>query len=232
MLLFSFTCGGTSQDGGCGRVLPVENYVDHNTDPYCVSCYNRLFAESDRLMAIVKAGEDAKKNGLTKNNMAETQKKLDLLSVDEAPKCVLCAKVVYKYDEHKALDKMWHKSCFICGGTGSSGTGCEKLLSLSVFGEHGNEPFCIKCCQTKFNAYLNSKETGLREVVDAPWPPPKQLDPWGEEEVEENEDFWVDLASKAARDRVFKREVIEVTGPTTQERTLALFKDAIVRKPA
>ncbi len=37
-----FTCGGLQSDG-CGKKLTLDNYRDHDLDPYCVPCYNKLF---------------------------------------------------------------------------------------------------------------------------------------------------------------------------------------------
>eukprot|EP01033_Poteriospumella_lacustris_P017874 gene17874-12813_t len=37
-----FTCGGVHQDG-CGKVLKRDGYVDHENEPYCTPCYQRLF---------------------------------------------------------------------------------------------------------------------------------------------------------------------------------------------
>lgn len=37
-----FTCGGVNKDG-CGKVLKRDGYVDHENEPYCAPCYQRMF---------------------------------------------------------------------------------------------------------------------------------------------------------------------------------------------
>jgi hypothetical protein len=37
-----FTCGGVNHDG-CGKVLKRDGYVDHDNEPYCTPCYQRMF---------------------------------------------------------------------------------------------------------------------------------------------------------------------------------------------
>lgn len=34
--------GGRNSDG-CGRVLTRDKYLDHDSEPYCPACYNKLF---------------------------------------------------------------------------------------------------------------------------------------------------------------------------------------------
>ena len=73
---------------------------------------------------------------------------------------------------------------------------------------------------------MNCTETGLRETVLEPeWPPRKQVDPWGDEELVEDEEFWVDLASKAARDRTIKREAIDIPAGNLIEKASSLVKE-------
>lgn len=37
-----FICGGT-KGNGCGKTLKRDTYVDHENQPYCNPCYNKLF---------------------------------------------------------------------------------------------------------------------------------------------------------------------------------------------
>lgn len=37
-----FTCGGVNHDG-CDKVLKRDGYVDHDNEPYCTPCYQRMF---------------------------------------------------------------------------------------------------------------------------------------------------------------------------------------------
>jgi hypothetical protein len=64
------------------------------------------------------------------------------------PKCYICEKSVFKVEELKALDRVYHKSCFRCSGKAKNG--CEKVLSLTDYvdrkGDDGTkEPYCRSC---------------------------------------------------------------------------------------
>ena len=36
-----FKC--SKESGGCNKVLSRDNYADHDGDPFCKTCYNKLF---------------------------------------------------------------------------------------------------------------------------------------------------------------------------------------------
>ena len=61
-----------------------------------------------------------------------------------APKCVLCATSVFPAEKTQAINRVWHKTCFKCGGTSSDG-GCGKVLTLDKYLSHGDDPFCKTC---------------------------------------------------------------------------------------
>ena len=53
-------------------------------------------------------------------------------------------------EELIAVNKIWHKSCFVCGGTNDKeteggGHGCKKTLTLQNYLTHDNQPYCLKC---------------------------------------------------------------------------------------
>eukprot|EP01035_Chromulina_nebulosa_P017959 gene17959-23589_t len=62
---------------------------------------------------------------------------------NNTPKCNICDKTVYKMEEVQALNKLYHKSCFKCGGHNSDG--CNKVLTLDKYTDHDNEPYCNNC---------------------------------------------------------------------------------------
>jgi hypothetical protein len=84
-----------------------------------------------------------------------------------SPKCVVCAKTVYKVEEVKALNKIYHKSCFRCGqGTqaiGKDSGACNKVLSImESYLEHESTPYC-KNCHVKLFASVGTR-TGAKYV--------------------------------------------------------------------
>lgn len=46
-----------------------------------------------------------------------------------APKCTVCAKTVYKMEEVSAVGRLWHNSCFTCGGGQADTAGSQSVGS-------------------------------------------------------------------------------------------------------
>ena len=69
------------------------------------------------------------------------------LNFSSMPTCAKCSKSVCPSspEELNAMSKIWHKSCFVCGGTNLHGKGCGKTLTLLNYVEHEYQPFCQKC---------------------------------------------------------------------------------------
>jgi hypothetical protein len=67
------------------------------------------------------------------------------LAANASPKCCICAKTVYKTEEVRALNKIWHKSCFTCSTTEKNG--CNKTLSIMEgYLVHDERiPYCKNC---------------------------------------------------------------------------------------
>ena len=61
-----------------------------------------------------------------------------------APKCTVCDKSVFLAEKVQAVDRIWHKGCFTCGGTSDEGA-CGKKLTLDAYLSHGCDPFCKTC---------------------------------------------------------------------------------------
>ena len=61
-----------------------------------------------------------------------------------APRCALCDTSVYPAEKVQAINRIWHKHCFKCGGTSNDG-GCGKVLTLDKYLSHGDDPFCQPC---------------------------------------------------------------------------------------
>ena len=73
--------------------------------------------------------------------------------------CVYCRKAVYKMEEIKVENYVWHTSCFVCGASAISTTntndnslrsvaapeGCKRALNLLNFEITSNTPYCKAC---------------------------------------------------------------------------------------
>ena len=38
-----FKCGGTSSHEGCKKTMTLDGYLEHENEPFCKSCYGKLF---------------------------------------------------------------------------------------------------------------------------------------------------------------------------------------------
>jgi peroxiredoxin len=85
-------------------------------------------------------------------------------------KCCICEKTVYAVEEVSALGRIWHKSCFKCGG--STGLGCGRTVVIGQYLDHDKEPFCSACYNKTFkpkgfgfgSAALNTEEKTQIEI--------------------------------------------------------------------
>lgn len=66
-----------------------------------------------------------------------------MASGNDATKCPLCTKSVYRVEEILCAGQSWHKTCFKCGGIGEDG--CGKKLTTTTFTVDGPNPFCKPC---------------------------------------------------------------------------------------
>lgn len=81
-----------------------------------------------------------------------------------APKCCLCAKTVYKPEEVQALGRIWHQSCFTCGGGKPDTLGCKKTLKkMEGYVDHDNQPFCSNC----HSKFYKPKGYGFSNTLDS-----------------------------------------------------------------
>lgn len=174
-----FTCGGKAGEGGCGRVLRRDGYVDHSGEPYCQACYNKLYRPKGfsvsanintdygtsgspapapasvpapparpaappaappvaevRNLSLAPSSAPARPTPPAKSPSAHlTANTANTLASAVAPsglgggsKCSICTKTVYKMEEVLALGRIWHNSCFTCGGI--NGDGCQKVCYI------------------------------------------------------------------------------------------------------
>lgn len=104
-----------------------------------------------------------------------------------APKCTSCAKTVYKMEEVIAVGRVWHNTCFTCGGTNSSGLGCKKTLRRDDYVDHENQPFCLACYAKLFRpkgfGYGNTLNTDYGPAAAATAPDASNITPAGAEEL-------------------------------------------------
>jgi LIM domain len=57
--------------------------------------------------------------------------------------CPYCRRVVYSAEELHAVGAVWHKSCFVCGG--SDIHGCSRILGLDNFVSISGVQYCRAC---------------------------------------------------------------------------------------
>lgn len=80
-----------------------------------------------------------------------------------SPKCTVCAKSVFKMEELLAIGRVWHTSCFTCGGGKPETLGCKKTLKRDSYLDHDNMPYCNACFSKNFKpkgyGYSNTLNT-------------------------------------------------------------------------
>lgn len=64
--------------------------------------------------------------------------------------CTACGKSVYKVEELIAVGRVWHNTCFTCGGTSKEKDGCGKVLKRDNYLDHCNQPYCTTCHAKNF----------------------------------------------------------------------------------
>ena len=172
-----FTCGAGDKDGaGCKRTLKRDGYVDHGDSPFCNPCYDKLFklkgygysntlstfdnsvdtsstnASSTATVSVAAATSVFNKSvagASTSSSLSTAAQKKGFVPA-ENPKCCVCAKSVFFKEELKAIGRIWHASCFTCGGGKSDSQGCKKTLKRDGYLDHENQPYCNACYSKLF----------------------------------------------------------------------------------
>lgn len=68
------------------------------------------------------------------------------VSQNERNKCPSCLKTVYKMEELLAMNCIWHKNCFCCGGpVGEGNSGCGRVLTIESHVQQAGLPYCKAC---------------------------------------------------------------------------------------
>ena len=164
-----FTCSGNVKDG-CGRTLNLHKYLEHNETAYCEACYTKLFKPKGHGYGGTlngpsgEATEETSRSSFTgrpsftgrtsftapvrSTSPARTISPSRSFVAPTAPACTRCAKSVYKMEEMLAVNRVWHKACFTCGG--SADDGCNRTLNLDKYLEHENNPYCEACYAALF----------------------------------------------------------------------------------
>jgi cysteine and glycine-rich protein len=98
------------------------------------------------------------------SSVSSTVKKKFNLGGSLAPKCYSCQKSVYKVEEVVALGNIWHKSCFKCGGVGTT-DGCGRTMTLDKYLDHDGQPYCNSCYSKQFKpkgfGFAANLQTGM-----------------------------------------------------------------------
>jgi hypothetical protein len=213
---FCFTCGAGDKDGqGCKRTLKRDGYVDHSDSPFCNPCYDKLFkvkgyGYSNTLSTYDKTVDSSSTN-TQKESTTATVSVAAAASVfnksvataattsttsavapkkgfvpTENPKCCVCAKSVFFKEELKAIGRIYHVSCFTCGGGKSDTQGCKKTLKRDGYLDHDSQPYCNACYGKLFkpkgfgstlSTFPTVVEQGVDKVIDDVDNKPKVIDP-------------------------------------------------------
>lgn len=155
-----FKCGGANSDG-CKKKLTLDSYSAHSDEPYCKTCYGKLFGPKgygagsitfntfvDKPSDLDKV--DVKNDRHTKvtDHIAKDSGTKPVGDVHYRPptdglKCNKCHKSVGLVEQRLACDKTWHSECFTCGGVQTNG--CKKRLTLDSYVDHDKDPYCKTC---------------------------------------------------------------------------------------
>lgn len=100
-----------------------------------------------------------------------------------SPCCVCNKKVGHGKDRRTACNKIWHSSCFTCGGL--SEDGCKKVMNMGAFITHHNQPFCVPCYAKSPKDFIPVMKAAPVVVVSAaapavvavPEPEPEEEEP-------------------------------------------------------
>jgi cysteine/glycine-rich protein len=96
------------------------------------------------------------------------------MSFESTPKCTVCNKSVYKMEEVIAVGRIWHKTCFTCGGscTLAHKQGCKRVLARDGYLDHENEPYCNAC----YSRLFKPKGYGIGTSLELDYGPGRRAD--------------------------------------------------------
>lgn len=96
------------------------------------------------------------------------------MSFESTPKCTVCSKSVYKMEEVIAVGRIWHKTCFTCGGscTLAHKQGCKRVLARDGYLDHENEPYCNAC----YSRLFKPKGYGIGISLELDYGPGRRAD--------------------------------------------------------
>lgn len=176
-----FTCGGANSDG-CKKKLTLDSYTAKGDEPYCKTCYGKLFGPKGFMGGSVTMNsflDDGNARGDVTNDRHE--KVIDHLLPNSSPraapvgnakfvpptgaiKCVKCSKSVGLAEQRLACDLTWHIDCFTCGGLQSDG--CGKKMTLENYQQHDADPYCKPCYGKLFGTKGFIGASGMNNFVD------------------------------------------------------------------
>lgn len=96
------------------------------------------------------------------------------MSFESTPKCTICSKSVYKMEEVIAVGRIWHKTCFTCGGSSTLAhkQGCKRVLARDGYLDHENEPYCNAC----YSRLFKPKGYGIGTSLELDYGPGRRAD--------------------------------------------------------
>jgi len=149
----------------CDTSLYGHRFVNREGHPYCVKCYNELFAnhceECQQIISVDNKDLAFKekhwhdmcfkcsecKISLVSETFGAKDDKLfcgDCWDMNFAPKCSKC-NLPFKAGSMKLSwnGGEWHKDCFTC-------TNCDKVIGQEAFHPQDNQPYCEQCWEQLF----------------------------------------------------------------------------------
>ena len=82
-------------------------------------------------------------NGQPDAELVDLLRRRQPVVVPSAPKCPKCNKSVYKAEETRAANQIFHKLCFKCNL-------CSRLLESNILTEHQGDLYCKSCYAKNF----------------------------------------------------------------------------------
>lgn len=118
----------------CDESLTGQRYVLRDDHPYCIKCYENVFAntceECDKIIGI-----DSKVIKIPETNMRETQVEILIVFFFLFPHMF--------FQDLSYKEKHWHEACFLCNK-------CRVSLVDKQFGSKADKIYCGNCYDSQF----------------------------------------------------------------------------------
>mmetsp|Transcript_14897 Transcript_14897/g.27547 ORF Transcript_14897/g.27547 Transcript_14897/m.27547 type:complete len:318 (+) Transcript_14897:49-1002(+) len=144
----------------CEKGLELGKQSEHNLQPYCKTCYSRLYGAKGYgygVGATTFAETGLTKDGKPKDYLinkgavkpakreskAPTVRQNSMVVTGAGNTCKVCDKTVGFAEKVSAMGATFHKDCFCC-------TSCSKKLNTAEFNNNKGNPYCKLCYNQNF----------------------------------------------------------------------------------